>query len=79
MRRSKMEMHLDILKILAKKGPLKLTHIMYKSNVNCSVLKEYLGFLIKQELIEEHIETTETGRLKVIQLTEKSEALLVSN
>jgi len=48
-----MEMHLDILKILAQKGPLKLTHIMYKSNVNCSVLKEYLGFLIKQELIEE--------------------------
>ena len=53
MRRSKMEMHLDILKILAQKGPLKLTHIMYKSNVNCSVLKEYLDFLIKQELIEE--------------------------
>jgi len=53
MRRSKMEMHLDILKILAQKGPLKLTHIMYKSNVNCSVLKEYLDFLIKQEMIEE--------------------------
>ena len=53
MRRSKMEMHLDILKILAQKGPLKLTHIMYKSNVNFSVLKEYLDFLIKQELIEE--------------------------
>ena len=53
MQRSKMEMHLDILKILAQKGPLKLTHIMYKSNVNFSVLKEYLDFLIKQELIEE--------------------------
>ena len=53
MRRSKMEMHLDILKILAQKGPLKSTHIMYKSNVNCSVLKKYLDFLIKQELIEE--------------------------
>lgn len=26
---------------------------MYKANVNCSVLKEYLDFLIKQELIEE--------------------------
>jgi predicted transcriptional regulator len=26
---------------------------MYKANVNCSVLKEYLEFLIKQNLVEE--------------------------
>jgi predicted transcriptional regulator len=26
---------------------------MYKANVNCSVLKEYLDFLIKQQLVEE--------------------------
>ena len=38
---------------LARRGPLKLTHIMYKANVNCSVLKEYLDFLIKQNLVEE--------------------------
>ena len=55
MRRSKMEMHLDILKILAQKGPLKLTHIMYKANVNCCVLKEYLDFLMKNELVQEKI------------------------
>ena len=53
MRRSKLEMYVDILKVLAHRGPLKLTHIMYKANVNCSVLKEYLDFLIKQNLIEE--------------------------
>ncbi len=53
MRRSKLEMYVDILKVIAQKGPLKLTHVMYKSNVNCSVLKEYLDFLIKQGLIEE--------------------------
>jgi len=53
MRRSKMEMYLDILKTLTKKGPLKLTHIMYKANVNCGVLKEYLDFLIQQKLVEE--------------------------
>lgn len=53
MRRSKLEMYVDILSVLSHRGPLKLTHVMYKANVNCSVLKEYLDFLIKQELIEE--------------------------
>jgi len=53
LRRSKLEMYVDILKVLARHGPLKLTHIMYKANVNCSVLKEYLNFLIEQNLIEE--------------------------
>ncbi|MDG6222405.1 MAG: hypothetical protein IAX21_11655 [Candidatus Bathyarchaeota archaeon] len=53
MRRSKLEMYIDILRVLSQKGPLKLTHIMYKANVNCSVLKEYLDFLIEQELVEE--------------------------
>jgi predicted transcriptional regulator len=53
LRRSKLEMYIDILKVLAHRGPLKLTHIMYKANVNCSVLKEYLDFLIKQQLVEE--------------------------
>ena len=55
MRRSKLEMYVDILKVLARRGPLKLTHIMYKANVNCSVLKEYLDFLLKQSLVEERI------------------------
>ena len=53
MRRSKLEMYVDILKVLARSGPLKLTHIMYKANVNCSVFKEYLDFLIAQNLVEE--------------------------
>jgi predicted transcriptional regulator len=52
-RRSKLEMYVDILKVLAHRGPLKLTHVMYKANVNCSILKEYLEFLIKQGLVEE--------------------------
>jgi len=30
-----------------------MTHIMYKANVNCSVLKDNLDFLIKQKLVEE--------------------------
>ena len=53
MRRSKLETYIAILDVVANKGPLKLTHIMYKANVNCSVLKDNLDFLIKQKLIEE--------------------------
>ena len=53
MRRSKLEMYLDILRVLAQTGPLKLTHVMYKTNVNCSILKEYLNFLIQKNLVAE--------------------------
>ena len=62
MRRSKLETYVDILSVLGQKGPLKLTHIMYKANVNCSVLKEYLDFLIKQDLVEERI----VGKQRVV-------------
>ena len=62
MRRSKLEMYVDILKVLAQRGPLKLTHVMYKANVNCSVLKEYLDFLLKQGLVEERI----VGKQRVV-------------
>ena len=55
MRRSKLELHVAILNVLANKGPLKLTHIIYKANVNCSVLNEYIDFLIKQGLVEKQI------------------------
>jgi predicted transcriptional regulator len=53
MRRSKLEIYIDILEVLALKGQLKLTHIMYKSNVNCHVLKQQLEFLIGNNLVEE--------------------------
>jgi len=62
MRRSKLETYVDILKVLAQRGPLKLTHIMYKANLNCSVLKEYLDFLIKTGLVEERI----VGKSRVV-------------
>jgi predicted transcriptional regulator len=55
MKRSKLEIFVDILEVLSQRTPLKMTHIMYKANVNCRVLKEYLDFLIKQRLIEERV------------------------
>ncbi|MCW4034341.1 MAG: winged helix-turn-helix domain-containing protein [Candidatus Bathyarchaeota archaeon] len=77
MRRSKMEMYIDILKVIAQNGPLKLTHVMYKANVNCSVLKENLGFLIDQNLIEEQIVKKRRNKTKIAYaITEKGKTVL---
>ena len=62
MRRSKLETCLSILETLASHGPLKITHVMQKANVNCSVLKNYFDFLIKQNAVEEKY----IGRDKII-------------
>ena len=50
-----MEMEVDILKMLDQKGPLRLTHLMYKTNVNCDELTKDLVFLIKQGLIQKRL------------------------
>ncbi len=54
MRRSKLEMYIDILDVLSIK-PLKVTHITYKANINCAVLKETLDFLMTNGLVEERV------------------------
>ena len=54
MRRSKLEMQIDVLKALACHGRLQPTHIMYKAKVNCRVLKESLELLIQHDLVKEH-------------------------
>jgi predicted transcriptional regulator len=56
MRRSKFETYIDVLKVLTNAGPSKITHLMYTSNLNRDVIKEYLDFLIKQRAVEERIE-----------------------
>jgi predicted transcriptional regulator len=48
-RRSSLEMSLAILEVV--RTPKILTHIMYKTNVNCSVLKPLLDDLMKKGLI----------------------------
>jgi predicted transcriptional regulator len=54
MRRSKIEMYVDVLRVLAAK-PLKLTHIMYKANMNCNVVTQVLDFMLKQGLVEKKV------------------------
>lgn len=77
MRRSKLEMYVSILKVLAHHGPLKLTHIMYKANVNCSVLKKSLEFLVRQNLIEEQNLPSRKDKTKVVYaITERGRTVL---
>ena len=72
-----MEMYIDILKVLAQNGPLKLTHVMYKANVNCSVLKQNLDFLMKQSLIEEQIKRRKRNKIKIrYAVTERGRTVL---
>jgi predicted transcriptional regulator len=72
-----MEMYIDILKVMAQNGPMKLTHIMYKANVNCSVLKRNLEFLLQQNLIEEQIVKKRRNKTKIsYAITEKGRTVL---
>jgi predicted transcriptional regulator len=51
-RKSKLEMRVDILEILAH-GPMKLTKLMHKVDLSENVLKQHLSFLVQQDLVEE--------------------------
>ncbi len=78
MRRSRLEMHVDVLRVLARHGPLKLTHIMYKANVNCSALKQYLDFLIQHNLVDEQtLRYKKRHKTRVVYaITERGKTLL---
>jgi predicted transcriptional regulator len=52
MPRSRLEKYLSILEALVPK-PLKIEKISYKTNIECSVLKQNLDFLTLYKLIEE--------------------------
>jgi predicted transcriptional regulator len=50
-----MELCISTLEALAYYGPLKITRITYKANMNCGQLREVLDGLIQNELVEERI------------------------
>ena len=52
MRRSNIEMEIDILNALSRTKSLRVTHIMYRANVNCTVLKEKLANLEEKGLVK---------------------------
>ena len=52
MKRSSLEMDVAVLQALTASKPMKLTHIMYKANVNANVLKKKLIVLETKSLIK---------------------------
>lgn len=52
MRKSKLESYEDILEVLVN-NPLTLDQIAYKINIDCTILRQHLNFLIKNGLVEE--------------------------
>jgi predicted transcriptional regulator len=66
--RTKLETHVEILKVLALNGPSKLSKIVDKDNIIFDELSGCLNFLIKQGLVEE--QTIEKLR-KVYTITER--------
>lgn len=52
-RRSKLEINLDILRILASQGPMEPTQLTHKTDLSQNVLRQHLDFLAQQNLVEE--------------------------
>jgi predicted transcriptional regulator len=65
MGRSRLEIYAELLKVLAHEGPLNLTHLKYKVNINCSALREDLDTLIRLELVEERTTGNNRGVFSV--------------
>ncbi|MFC1769256.1 winged helix-turn-helix domain-containing protein [Nanoarchaeota archaeon] len=68
-KRDRLEIIHDILYVLReKRGDVKPTHILYKSNLSHQMLMEYLNELISKDFIEE--KKDKKGK-KVYELTDK--------
>ena len=52
-RRSKLEINLDILRLLASQGPMELTQFTHKTDLSQNLLRQHLDFLAQQNLVEE--------------------------
>jgi predicted transcriptional regulator len=73
MRRSKIELYISTLETLAYSGPLRLTRIGYKVNMNCNQLKPVLHDLIRKKLVEER---TFNKRTVLYSATSKARTIL---
>jgi len=72
-KRNKVEVINDILKtIQSKHGPIKSSHIMFKSNLSYEMMKEYLKELLEKGFIAE----TNVKKSKTYTVTEKGQLFM---
>jgi len=71
MRRSKLESYEDILGVVIRE-PLNIDNIAYETNMDCGILRQRLGFLIKNGLVKERI----LGKKRLYAITERGAAVL---
>jgi predicted transcriptional regulator len=60
LKRSKLQVNLEILKALVEKGKLNSTHITYNTYLNNKSVAECLDFLVKNNLVQEYGNQTRT-------------------
>ncbi len=64
MRRSRLDIIIDILDVA--RGGVNKTTIVYKANLNFKLAEKYLDLLMKQGLVENHLDkfkTTDKGKV----------------
>jgi predicted transcriptional regulator len=54
MRRSKLELYLDVLEVFANNRPMRLTSVSLKAKISYVLLKKITQKLIADNLVEEH-------------------------
>ena len=72
MKRDKLTIIYDVLIAVQKKGKIKPTHLLYKSNLSYQRMKEYLDELKMKELVHDEVEKGQ----KFFSLTEKGHKFL---
>lgn len=69
-RRNKLDIIFDILRAIQnKRGSIKPTHLLYKSNLSHDGMKRYLGELMDNGMVEENEDAK--SKKKMILLTDK--------
>jgi predicted transcriptional regulator len=73
MRRTKIEVFIDVLATMNERKPLKITHLTQKVNLNASLAREWLDFMVKQGLIEKQLVSKKREAYKI---TERGKTVL---
>jgi predicted transcriptional regulator len=86
MRRSKLQVYMDVLEALVFYGPVKVTRITCKANLSYNLLKPILHDMMEKGLVEKRklkknlvvYAATNTGRATLLRFTEFTQILPIT-